>query len=200
MTPTTAGDRICITMEIELDYFEDYFRIAIDAYKDIVRFEKELDDLYPNASKSDIVPVDIMVKGFEQYYKIDRLALIVVIFCGTSLEAYINYYGIRKLSKNYFSTYLDKLDLFSKWVVIPRIITGTQLDVGSKPLQDLAWLIALRNKLVHYKSRKIEVADIKNNIVLSNDASRAIETVRNLARELKKIDDDIHIYWTTEPF
>jgi len=98
-------------------------------------------------------------------------------------------------------TYLDKLDLLSKWVVIPRIITGTQLDAGSKALQELSWLITLRNKLVHYKSRKIEITDIKETDFLwGNDAKRAIETVKNLAQELKKIDADIYVEWTTRKY
>jgi len=125
----------------------------------------------------------------------------VVIFCATSLEAYINHYAISKLSKNYFTTYLDKLDLFSKWIVIPRIVTGTQLDAGSKPLQDLSWLITLRNKLVHPKSRKISIDDMKKTDFLwREDAERVIETVRHLVQELKKIDDSIYIDWTTKKY
>ncbi len=33
-----------------------------------------------------------------------------------------------------------------------------------------------------------------------NDAKRAIETVKNLAQELKKIDADIYIEWTTKKY
>ena len=188
-------------MEIELNYYEDFFHVAVDTYKKIEKLEKEHSELQVNTSKSDKSSDDFVDKVAEKNDRIGRLALIVVIFCATSLEAYINHYAISNLSKNYWKTYLDKLDLFSKWVVIPRIISGTQLDAGSKALQELSWLITLRNKLVHYKSRKIEVADIKETDFLwEKDAKRAIETVKNLAQELNKIDDRVLIDWTTKKY
>jgi len=91
---------------------------------------------------------------------------------------------------------LDKLDVLSKWIVIPRITTGTQLDPGSKALQDLDWLTELRNKLVHYKSKKIEVEQIQTTDFLwESDAKRAIETVINLALELNNIDAQVYVGW-----
>ena len=188
-------------MEAEFDYYEDFFHVAVDTNKEIVKLEKELNQLQVNTNKSDKASDDFADKVAEKNDRIGRLALIVVIFCATSLEAYINHYAISNLSKNYLKTYLDKLDLLSKWIVIPRIITGTQLDAGSKALQELSWLITLRNKLVHYKSRKIEITDIKETDFLrGNDAKRAIQTVKNLAQELKKIDADIYVEWTTKKY
>lgn len=188
-------------METEFTYYEDFFHVAMDTYKEIAKLEKELNQLQVNTSKSEKSSDDFVDKVAEKNDRIGRLALIVVIFCTTSLEAYINHYAISNLSKNYLKTHLDKLDLLSKWVVIPRIITGTQLDTGSKALQELSWLITLRNKLVHYKSRKIEITDIKETDFLwGNDAKRAIEAVKNLAQELKKIDADIYVEWTTKKY
>ena len=188
-------------MEAEFNYYEDFFHIAIDTYKEIVKLEKEHSELQEGLSELKKSSDDLTDKLAEKNDRIGRLTLIVVIFCATSLEAYINDYAINHLSKNYLKTYLDKLDLLSKWVVIPRITTGTQLDPGSSALQDLSWLITLRNKLVHYKSRKIEIDDIKETDFLwGDDAKRAIETVKNLAQELKKIDDDIYIDWTTKKY
>jgi hypothetical protein len=188
-------------MKIELNYYEDFFHIAIDSYKEISNLEKELNVLHINTSKSDKSSDDFTDKVAEKNDRIGRLALIVVIFCTTSLEAFINHYAISHLSKNYLKTYLDKLDLFSKWIIIPRIITGRQLDAGSRALQELSWLITLRNKLVHYKSRKIQISDLKDTDFLwEHDAKRAIETVKKLARKLKKIDDAVDIDWTTHKY
>ena len=188
-------------MEIEFTYYEDFFHVAIDTYKEIIKLEKEHSELQEGLSELKKSSEHLTNKLAEKNDRIGRLALIVVIFCATSLEAYINHYAISNLSKSYLKTYLDKLDLLSKWVVIPRLTTGTQLDAGSSALQDLSWLITLRNKLVHYKSRKIEIDDIKETDFLwGDDAKRAIETVKNLAQELKKIDDDIYIDWTTKKY
>lgn len=188
-------------MEVELSYYKDFFHDAIDTYKEIVKLEKELKELRENESKSKKSSGDFVDKLAEKYDRIGRLVLIVIIFCATSLEAYINHYAISRLSRNYLKTYLDKLDLFSKWIIIPRIITGTQLNAGSKALQELSWLVTLRNKLVHYKSRKVQISDLKETDSLwGDDAKRAIETVKNLARELKKIDNAIDIGWTTNKY
>lgn len=188
-------------MKVEFNYYEDFFHVAIDTYKEIVKLAKESNELQINTSKSEKSSDDFADRVAEKNNRIGRLALVVVIFCATSLEAYINHYAISHLSKNYLKTYLDKLDLFSKWIVIPRIITGTQLDPGCKALQELSWLITLRNRLVHSKSRRIEVADIKETDFLwGDDAQRAIETVKNLAQELNKIDDLILIDWTTKEY
>lgn len=184
-----------------MTYHRDFFHVAIDTYKEIVKLEKELNELQTKTSKSKKSSDDFVDKIAEKNDRIGRLALIVVTFCATSLEAYINHYAISNLSKSYFKTYLDKLDLLSKWVVLPRIITGKQLDAGSKGLQDLSWLITLRNKLVHYKSRKIEIAAIKDTDFLwENDAKKAIETVKNLVQELEKIDAAVDVEWTTNKY
>ena len=137
-------------MEAEFNYYEDFFHVAVDSYKQIVKLEEELNELQVNTSKAEKSSDDFVDKVADKNDRIGRFSLIVVIFCATSLEAYINHYAISNLSKNYLKTYLDKLDLLSKWVVIPRIITEKQLDAGSKGLQDLAWLITLRNKFVRW--------------------------------------------------
>ncbi len=188
-------------MKAEFTYYEDFFHVAIDSFNEIIKLEKEHKELQSSLSDSAKASNDLTDKLAEKNDRIGCLALIVVIFCATSLEAYINDYAISHLSKNYLKSYLDKLDLFSKWIVIPRIIKGAQLDAGSRPLQDLSWLITLRNKIVHYKSRKIEIKDIKETDFLwGDDAKRAIETVKNLVKELKKVDDDIYIDWTTKKY
>ena len=184
-------------MKVEFTYYKEFFHVATDNYKEIVKLEKEHSELFAKASKSN----KFIDKLRETDDRIVRLVLIVVVFCATSLDTYINHYAISHLSRNYFKNYLDKLDLLSKWIVIPRIITGTQLDAGSRPLQDLSWLITLRNELLHYKSKKVSVEEIKDTDLLwGKHAERAIETVKNVAQELKKIDNNISIEWTTTSY
>lgn len=70
-------------------------------------------------------------------------------FSALSAEAFINYYEVNKISANYFKNYLDKLDVISKWIIIPKLVTGNSIDTGSHSVQKLNSLISLRNKLVH---------------------------------------------------
>jgi hypothetical protein len=188
-------------MKVEFTYYEEFFHVAVDTYKEIEKSEKELKELQINTSKQDKSSDDFVDKVAEKNDRIGRLALVVIVFCATSLEAFINHYAISRLSRNYLETYLDKLDLLSKWIVIPRVSTGTQLDAGVKAFQDLSWLISLRNKLVHYKTRKIDIKELKDTDFLwSKDAKRAVETVKNVVQELEKIDNKISTEWTTKSY
>ena len=145
-------------VKFDWTHHDEYFKIALDNYGTVERLRKEHDDFQARLKGKRLSDEDARVLASKND-AIGELAIIIVIFCALAVEAYINHYGIARLSKNYFSTYLDKLDLFAKWIIVPRIVTGKQLDPGSNSLQDLGWLIRLRNRLVHYKSKKIELED-----------------------------------------
>jgi len=103
--------------------------------------------------------------------------------------------GVKAISV--FSNYLDKLDLLAKWLVIPRVVTGKKLDPGSQAMQDLSWLVALRNRLAHFKSKMITVKEIKESDFLWHyDAERAINTVKGVVSLLKRIDAKAETDWT----
>jgi len=182
--------------KIEWVYHSDYFKIALDNYKNIKRLKKEHDSIRKKIKHKKKIPdaeIDLLAK---KQNAMGQLAIVVIIFSVSSLEAYINHYAISRLSRNYLKKYLDKLDLLSKWIVLPRIITGKQLDPGSKSVQELRWLINLRNKMVHYKSRKQRIDDIKeSDFIWGDDAGRALKTVRNLLLQLKKIDKEVNTDW-----
>lgn len=168
----------------------------MDSYEKIIKLKKEHDSIQERLKgKKNISDTEVALLA-EKNDAIGQQALIVIIFCTLSLEAYINHYGITRLSKNYLTNHLDKLDLLFKWIVIPRMITGNQLGPGSKSVQDLSWLITLRNKLAHYKSRKMGIDEIKeSDFFWEYDAEKVIKTVKNLLLKLKEIDKKVDIYW-----
>ena len=53
-------------------------------------------------------------------------SIVTVVFSAMAVEAYIYDYAARNLSDSFVKKYLDKLDLVSKWVVIPLIVTGKE--------------------------------------------------------------------------
>ncbi len=171
----------------------EYFSIAQENYTEIKKLKKEHDDYQKKLKdKKKILDEDTDFLA----YRNDTVAkhtTIVVIFSALSLEAYINHYAINRLSRNYFTTYLDKLDLMSKYIIIPRFVTGKQLDLGSKAVQDLKWLITLRNRLVHYKSKRIAISELKESDSLWDyDAKKAIKTVEILLLALSRIDKKLN--------
>jgi len=183
-------------MEVEFTYHSEYFKIALDNHESIKELNKERETLQEDFKRKKNLTDEDIYSLAEKSYTIGQHALVVIIFATLSVEAYINDYAITHLSKNYLESHLDKLDLSSKWLIIPRLVTGKQLDSGSKPMQDLSSLIALRNKLVHYKSRKLRVDKIKESDFLGEDnARKSIETVRNLLKELEKLDERVSLHW-----
>src|ERR1039458_8698380 len=51
-------------------------------------------------------------------------ATVVVVFCATALECYIYGYASRSLGESYAQRHIEKLDLLSKWILVPKLVTG----------------------------------------------------------------------------
>lgn len=182
-------------LKIEWTYHRDYFKLVMDSYSRILKLKREHDEFQHSlrGKKMSDDDVDVLASKNDA---IGQLALIVIVFSALTLEAYINHYGINRLSRNYFSSYLEKLDVLAKWLVIPRIVTGEKLDPGSNAMQDLSWLVSLRNRLVHFKSKTITVEEIKESDFLwHEDAERSVRTVKRVVSLLKRIDPKAETDW-----
>jgi hypothetical protein len=76
-------------------------------------------------------------------------------FSAMCIEAAINDYAGTHLGDKYFESHLASLDVVSKWVVIPKLVCGNELDKSSAAFGSLKALIRSRNQLVHSKSREL---------------------------------------------
>jgi len=175
----------------------DYFTLVAKNYARIQQLKQELDEFQRSLKGKKMSDHDVDVVASKND-AMGELALVVVIFSALTLEAYINNYGISRLSRNYFSNYLDKLDLLAKWIVIPKVVTGKGLDPGSPAMQDLDWLVTLRNRLVHYKSKVVAVDQIPaSDFLWYEDAARAVSAVRQAVPALKALDPKAEMDWLT---
>jgi len=86
-------------------------------------------------------------KIFENY-------LLIIVFISMFMESYIYDYGARILGDNYIKKHIDKLDVISKWVIIPKIITTKEIDKKRHSFEIFKKVISLRNKITHWKSYK----------------------------------------------
>ena len=180
-----------------ISYYSDYANIALENYtiiEPLIAKKKVLDEkIYtPGVASSEEVVEWVNITN-----KISKHSRIVIIFCALSLEAFINDYAINRTSKSYLKDYLDKLDIYSKWVVIPKLATGSQLDTGAQPMQDLDWLIKQRNKLVHFKTEMVEADKVitKMGVYDEHVAQKALDTVKNAVLALHGIDKRAHETW-----
>jgi hypothetical protein len=57
---------------------------------------------------------------------------ITVVFSTMAAEAAIYDYATEKMSASFVKKYLDRLDLVSKWVVIPQMATGREFPRDKK--------------------------------------------------------------------
>jgi hypothetical protein len=182
-------------LKIAWTHHGDYFKVVMDTFCKIQELKREHDLFQRSLKAKKISDDDAAVLGSKNE-AIGKLALIVIVFCAFTLEAYINHYAINRLSRNYFSNYLDKLDLLAKWIVIPRVVTGKTVDPGSRAMQELSWLVSLRNRLAHFKSKTISVEDLRESDFLwHEDAERAVSTVKRVVSFLNRIDPKAETEW-----
>lgn len=139
-------------------------------------------------------------------------SLISVVFSALTLEAVINDYAIEKLSREYFDQYIDRLGPVPKWAIVPELTKKRK--ISKSVLKDIKELFSLRNKIVHYKSKKIKnftfedvkqysekITDLqKKEVVVAQHANEATKTVMCVLRELKKIDKSFKTGWTKVDF
>jgi len=129
----------------------------------------------------------------------ERAAVTAVVFSALALEAFINDYAITRLSKSYFSKYLDKLDPAAKCVVIPRLHTGKEFDTDTQAFERLRKLFSLRNRLVHFKSTKKRVSELTPDDQVSYEhAEEAIEAVRSVVAALATLDPSVGTDWVRD--
>jgi hypothetical protein len=138
--------------------------------------------------------------------EIQRTAMVSVIFSALALEAFINNYGIERFSGSYFDNYLDKLSAVSKWIVIPRLVTGKEIDRDGQAFEWLKGLFMQRDKLVHYKTRKKKISELREDKdwVTEEHSEHALQTVRAVVEALSEIDPNVEIEWLksapTDPY
>ncbi len=132
-----------------------------------------------------------------------------VVFAAMAAEAFINYYAVRKGTPSHFKKYFDNLTPMQKWLIIPAYFnSGSQLDPGKKPLQDLDYLVKIRNSLIHAKPETAIVLDDQRFHSTSDwrdfygpsveEATRCVNTVRDLVTTLNNIDNTVQTEWLEE--
>lgn len=128
-----------------------YYKIAFDNYVVALYHDTEAKAIPEDRDWKDRM-INLTMHGSMRH----QHSIISVICSAMAAEAFINYYGLNRLTKNQFEHY-DKLGLYVKWCVLPLVIIGKGLKRSGPALQRLDKLIWLRNRLVHYKSASIDL-------------------------------------------
>ena len=157
-----------------------YFEIATQSYSKVQQLSSNCDRELKNS------PIN-QERLLKHAGSVHNEAIITVVFCAMTLEAFVNEYGAKHFSRKFFNNHLDRLSLISKFVIIPRINNNNALATDDQHFQDLKWLINLRNELTHFKTKEINVRDLdmaypisQKYIITKDHAKKALNTAKNV--------------------
>lgn len=177
-----------------------YLEIAVDSFKEYQKNIKELDLIVSEGGfwHEGIFVYNKMVDHSSCVNSLRKNTIKTIIFLTTFLDVYIYEFGGIVLGDRYTKEHLDKLDTLSKWIVIPKLITGKEINKSKSYFSDFKELIKWRNALIHHKSKdaipfivsekKIERNDLKP-IYEMVDITKFFKMLNELFIELDRIDD-----------
>lgn len=71
--------------------------------------------------------IEAQIKGLNNFFEQrEQAAVIAITFAAMSLEAFFYDYAARHLGDDFTKEHLDRLDLPSKLVIVPRLVFGKQ--------------------------------------------------------------------------
>ena len=111
----------------------------------------------------------------------DQSCIIAVVFTAMYFEAFIYDYAASCVGDRYTKNHLDKLDFISKWVVVPRLVTGNEISKSGRAYESLKKLHKDRNSLVHLKSKKMNFNDSEMVAYLEDRENEIQDSVKNLS-------------------
>ena len=113
------------------------------------------------------------------------------------LEAFIYDYATSHFTETFAKNYLANIDFVSKWIVIPKLVTGNDFPTDSQAFEQLIKLRKERNELVHYKSKpwpdSVQLAKMIQKTkeeIKGAKTFKPFETIIEVLAELRKLDDE----------
>ena len=138
-----------------------------------------------SAQIADIGEVEYDPELDEASHRCDIAGLQVIVFSAMCFESAIYEYAADHLGDSYVQEHLDKLDILSKWVVVPRLVAGYEIRKDRAPYGALKALIAARNRLVHSKSEPIKFDKIEGQLErMHAEAEKHTAAIHNAYRAL----------------
>jgi hypothetical protein len=136
----------------------------------------------------------ILSEQEEKYEQREMAAAISVTFAGMCLEAFFYDYAAENLGDSYTQQHLDKLDLPSKLIVIPHLVTGRSVDKSGQGYEAVKHLSKDRNDLVHFKSRAFPLSELDKASDFHDELNKRLKTasengVQAIELVMKELDE-----------
>jgi hypothetical protein len=119
-------------------------------------------------------------------------------FLRSRWKSFIHNYAARKLGEGYTDKHIEKMNLHTKWLLVPQLATGKSIPSDHRGFELLQKLIKARNSIVHLKSKNIESELWENaeqkitetNRLILESATTCFECIGFLGHALNERDAD----------
>ncbi|MQY62126.1 hypothetical protein GH146_02410 [archaeon] len=168
---------------------EDFFDICTESYESFQKSKAELQKIKRRGI------TEAQDESVSVAAKMRHHSASTVVFAALCLEAFIYDYAAAYFTDTHARKYLQGIDFVSKWVVIPKLVTGKDFPTEGRAFEHLVKLRKARNDLVHYKSRPLptnikEWEELQAETEREDDANavNAYQTVKEVLTELHKLE------------
>ena len=148
----------------------EYFVIAADAYATFAALTEQRKPIAEKVARLEAVSTDdeddnlvrdsVQNDLYELDTKILRSGIQTIVFAAMCLESGIYDYAAEGMGDRFTRAYLDKIDLKTKWLIVPHLVCGEMMRRDGAAFQALDALIGIRNQLVHSKSKAAQLDDL----------------------------------------
>lgn len=122
----------------------DYYEITEAAFERFIH-EREAPPPLPG-------PDQDTTEWMEHEDRLRQAGIQTIVFAAMCAEAAVFDLAAIHLGDGYAEQHLDKLDLVSKWVVVPQLICGKSIRLNGSAANSLRAMVKARNFLVHHRS------------------------------------------------
>jgi hypothetical protein len=134
-----------------------YYRIAVEQCRVYSKLDAAMSKWKTASGRQRDAALE---KQLEYYEKREQAAVIGITFAAMCLEAFFHDYAASNLGDSFTGEHLDKLDLPSKLLIVPRLVSGKEINKSSRVFEKVKRLTKDRNYLVHFKSRGFDLREM----------------------------------------
>lgn len=165
---------------------------------DVERLKGDISRILGDAENSGNPPseyYDVLYRLGPLEDEMDECCYIACVFTAMYFEAFIYDYAASCLGDQYVKDHIDKMDFMSKWLVVPRLIVGKQIDKEKRAYMALKQIHKDRNALVHLKSRDISLNSLNSDEMadsLLNREKWLHKAIENCKMALKVVVEELY--------
>lgn len=136
---------------------------------------------------------DLLTRASDTIFRRSEATYVGITFSAMCLEAFFYDYSAIHLGDSFTSDHLDRLDLPSKLLIIPKLVLGKGIVKSSNTYRLVSQLTKRRNRLVHYKSANFTGVPFKKALERLNTFDDDLDVglrdgVRAVEETLKELD------------